>query len=101
MKERLTIKKFLIVVDDVWNKNYANWNILQAPFVVGQYGSKIIVTARSGLHQSCVQFAFIVWDNCLLRTDCWSLFAEQAFENGDSSPHPKLEEIGRERVKKL
>ena len=32
--------------------------------------------------------------------DCWSLFAKHAFEKGDSSPHPKLEEIGKEIVKK-
>ncbi|CBI23831.3 unnamed protein product, partial [Vitis vinifera] len=31
---------------------------------------------------------------------CWSLFARHAFDNGDSSPYPKLEEIGKEIVKK-
>ena len=34
LKGRLSRKKFLIVLGDVWNENYANWNILQAPFVV-------------------------------------------------------------------
>ncbi|CBI23830.3 unnamed protein product, partial [Vitis vinifera] len=32
--------------------------------------------------------------------DCWSLFAKHAFENGDSSLHPELEEIGKGIVKK-
>ena len=32
--------------------------------------------------------------------DYWSLFAKHAFGKGESSPHPKLEEIGKEIVKK-
>ena len=32
--------------------------------------------------------------------DCWSLFAKHAFKNGDSSGHPKLEEVGKDVVKK-
>ncbi|RVW24512.1 putative disease resistance RPP13-like protein 1 [Vitis vinifera] len=32
--------------------------------------------------------------------DCWSLFAKHAFENGDSSLRPELEEIGKGIVKK-
>lgn len=33
--------------------------------------------------------------------DCWELFKNYAFVDGDSSLHPNLEEIGKEIVKKL
>ncbi|KAL6328726.1 hypothetical protein AAG906_003412 [Vitis piasezkii] len=88
LKERLSGKKFFLVLDDVWNENYNNWDRLQTPFTVGLPGSKIIVTTRSD------KVASLSFD------DCWSLFAKHAFENGDSSRHPELQEIGKEIVKK-
>ncbi|RVW30533.1 putative disease resistance RPP13-like protein 1 [Vitis vinifera] len=100
LKERLSRKKFCLVLDDVWNENYNNWDRLQTPFTVGLPGSKIIVTTRSDKVASVMRSVRIHHLGQLSFDDCWSLFAKHAFENGDSSLHPELEEIGKEIVKK-
>ncbi|XP_019079036.2 putative disease resistance RPP13-like protein 1 isoform X3 [Vitis vinifera] len=100
VKERLSKKKFLLVLDDVWNENYNNWDMLQTPFTVGLNGSKIIVTTRSDKVASVMRSVHIHHLGQLSFEDCWSLFAKHAFENGDSSLHPELEEIGKGIVKK-
>ncbi|KAL6328663.1 hypothetical protein AAG906_003348 [Vitis piasezkii] len=93
LKERLSRKKFCLVLDDVWNENYNNWDRLQTPFTVGLPGSKIIITTRSDKVASVMR-------SVRIHHLGQSLFAKHAFENGDSSLHPELQEIGKEIVKK-
>ena len=100
LKERLSRKKFLLVLDDVWNENYTNWEMLQTPFSVGGYGSKIIVTTRCDKVASVMRSDHAHHLEQLSFEDCWTIFAKHAFKNGDSGPHPKLEEIGKDIVKK-
>ena len=67
---------------------------------VGLDESKIIVTTRSVKVASVMRSVHTHHLEQLSFEDCWSLFARLAFENGDSSPYPKLEAIGKEIVKK-
>ncbi|XP_059596932.1 putative disease resistance RPP13-like protein 1 [Vitis vinifera] len=100
LKERISMKKFLLVLDDVWNEDSCDWDALRTPLIVGAKGSKIIVTTRS----TNVAFAMhAVRTHCLGRLsseDGWSLFKKLAFESGDSSGHPQLEAIGEKIVHK-
>ena len=100
MEERLSRKKFLLILDDVWNENYNDLESLQLPFSAALQGSKIIVTTRSGEVARVMRSIGIHHLGRLSPEDWWSLFSKHAFENGDSSPHPKLEEIGKEIVKR-
>ncbi|KAJ7947222.1 LRR and NB-ARC domain disease resistance protein [Quillaja saponaria] len=100
LKERLTGKKFLLVLDDVWNENYDNWEILRRPFNYGAEGSKIIVTTRSEKVALIMQTMPPHHLEPLSEDDCWLLFSKHAFCFSNSNEYPVLEKIGREIIKK-
>ncbi|KAL7162024.1 hypothetical protein ACSBR2_042488 [Camellia fascicularis] len=100
LKECLSGKKFLIVLDDVWNESYDNWDSLRNPFGYGEHGSRVIVTTRNESISSIMQTVPIHRLQQLSDEDCWKLFAKHAFEKGDCGAHPNPERIGKQIVKK-
>jgi len=99
LKECLTGKKFLLVLDDVWNETYVHWEALCKPFKYGAQGSKVIVTTRNDrvvLVAGAISHRLME----LPEEDCWSLFAKHAFQNGNSNAHGELEVIGRKIIEK-
>ncbi|KAJ7982367.1 Disease resistance protein [Quillaja saponaria] len=100
LKEILMEKKFLLVLDDVWNENRSNWEVLQSPFNYGTSGSKILVTTRSLKVASTMRSAQIHHLKQLSEEHCWKLFAAHAFGKGDCNANSSLEPIGRKIVAK-
>ncbi|XP_048318915.2 putative disease resistance RPP13-like protein 1 [Ziziphus jujuba] len=102
LKKELAGKKFLIVLDDIWNENYNDWKELSLPFNHGAQGSKIIVTTRNKKVADIMSTVPAPYHPELLEDeDCWKLFAKHAFHNiRDSSAHQVLEIFGKEIVKK-
>jgi hypothetical protein len=99
LKERLTGKKFLVVLDDVWEKNNAKWVVLRNALKFGAQGSKVIVTTRDHEVARIMDGKdHPITD--LSKEDCWSLFAKYAFPNGNFNAYPQLEEIGSQIVEK-
>ncbi|TKY49653.1 putative disease resistance RPP13 protein 1 [Spatholobus suberectus] len=49
LQESLRHRRFLLVLDDIWNGNYVDWNNLMDIFSTGKMGSKIIITTRDVL----------------------------------------------------
>ncbi|TYG87654.1 hypothetical protein ES288_A13G232600v1 [Gossypium darwinii] len=102
LRSLLNDKKFLLVLDDVWNENQAKWvelrNLLRS--IDGLRQSKIIVTTRS------LKVASLMSSICpyelkgLPFEDCLTLFTKWAFNDGDERHYPNLIRIGEEIVKK-
>ncbi|GMP46363.1 hypothetical protein CsSME_00014555 [Camellia sinensis var. sinensis] len=90
LKKLVSGKKFLIVLDDVWNENYDHWDSLSCPFRYGARGSRIIVTTRNERVASVMQTVPIHRLQELPFEDCWKLFAKHAFEKGDINSHLKI-----------
>ncbi|KAK7393194.1 hypothetical protein VNO78_21712 [Psophocarpus tetragonolobus] len=94
-------KKFLFVLDDVWNENYDNWDKFRSPFIhAGAHGSKIIVTTRSRHVASIMQTISPYNLSELSNEDSWNLFSKHAFDYGDLNLHQSLDKVGKEIVRK-
>ncbi|KAL6311831.1 hypothetical protein AAG906_025780 [Vitis piasezkii] len=94
-------KRFLIVLDDLWNEKYDQWDSLRSPLLEGAPGSKILVTTRNKNVATMMGGDKNFYElKHLSENDCWELFKKHAFENRNTNEHPDLVLIGREIVKK-
>ncbi|XP_020212530.1 disease resistance protein RGA2 [Cajanus cajan] len=98
LSNKLADKKFLLILDDVWNENRVKWVELKNLLQVGATGSKILVTTRSQTIASMM--GTIPSHNLegLPLEDSLSLFVKWAFKEGEEEKHPHLVNIGREIV---
>lgn len=81
LKEKLTGKRFLLVLDDIWNEKRDQWEALHTPLNYGAKGSKILVTTRSKKVSSIMRSNKILPLEQLEEEHCWKLFAKHAFED--------------------
>ncbi|KAM3302818.1 putative disease resistance RPP13-like protein 1 [Capsicum chacoense] len=96
LKEKLNGKRFLIVLDDVWNDNYREWDDLRNLFVQGATGSKIIVTTRKE-NVAQMMGSGAINMGILSSEASWALFKRHSLENRDPpKEHPELEEVGKQ-----
>lgn len=100
LREAVAGKRFLIVLDDVWSKNYSLWNTLKSPFRAGASGSKILVTTCSTDVALTVGTAEYYNLKLLSDDDCWSVFVKHAFEKRDVGLHRHMGSIRKKVVQK-
>ncbi|XP_022637882.1 putative disease resistance RPP13-like protein 1 [Vigna radiata var. radiata] len=99
LKEKLTGKKFFLVLDDNWNENKSKWEQVQKALEFGAPGSRLLVTTRS--EKVVVTMRSEKHLLQVLRKDyCWDLFAKHAFQSPNSQLDPDFMEIGKKIVKK-
>ncbi|KAK4709512.1 hypothetical protein R3W88_030437 [Solanum pinnatisectum] len=100
LKEILKGKRFLIVLDDMWNDNYNEWDDLRNPFVKGDVGSKIIVTTRKE-SVALVMGKEQISMGILSSEVSWSLFKRHAFEYMDPEEQRELKKVGKQIAAKF
>ncbi|KAJ8643402.1 hypothetical protein MRB53_005180 [Persea americana] len=100
LRKTVSGKRYLLVLDDVWNENQEAWLQLKSLLNVGKKGSKIIATTRSNIVANLMGTLPTHHLKGSSEEDCWSLFKQRAFPNRDEETYPDLVPIGREIVKK-
>ncbi|KAE8713711.1 Leucine-rich repeat containing protein isoform 2 [Hibiscus syriacus] len=102
LRSLLKDKKFLLVLDDVWNDNQERWvefrNILIS--MDGWSKSKIIVTTRSLTVARIMSSYPPIKLEGLPHEVCLNLFRKWAFNDGDERQHPNLMRIGEDIVRR-
>ncbi|XP_050259631.1 putative disease resistance protein RGA3 [Quercus robur] len=97
LQEKLRGRKFLLVLDDVWNENQEEWDRLKHTLMCGEKGSMLIVTTRI---EKIARVLPIHHIGCLSEDESWSLFKGRAFGLERVEERSELESIGKEIVKK-
>ncbi|GAU37603.1 hypothetical protein TSUD_365240 [Trifolium subterraneum] len=95
LKEKLSGKRFLLVLDDIWNENHMQWEALQTPFNYGAQGSKILVTTRSLKVVSIIQTNKEIRLKQLENEHCWQLFSKHAFQDENPQIDPDSKKIAK------
>ncbi|KAG2684875.1 hypothetical protein I3760_10G096100 [Carya illinoinensis] len=93
-------KRFLLVLDDVWNENRNKWIELTDLFNGGSHGSGIVVTTHSHNVSSISGPVYTHPLDGLPKDECLSLFVKCAFKEGEDKRHPNLLSIAEEIVEK-
>ncbi|TYI03894.1 hypothetical protein ES332_A11G374400v1 [Gossypium tomentosum] len=97
LKEKLSGKSFLLVLDDIWNEKYNDWTILRSPFGAG---TNIIVTTRLQIVSSMVKPLKAFHLDKLSDDDCLSIFTQHALNARNFDEHRQFKEIGEKIVRR-
>ena len=107
VQEMLQSKRYLLVLDDVWNKNQQlefglsqeKWNTLKSVLSSGSKGSSILVSTRDEVVATIMGTCQAHPLSGLSNNECWLLFKQYAF-GLYREERPDLVEIGKAIVKK-
>ncbi|XP_071719107.1 putative disease resistance RPP13-like protein 1 [Rutidosis leptorrhynchoides] len=94
LQERLLNKRFLLVLDDVWNEDQDKWDVLEKPRK-GAPGSKIIVTTRKTKVSKVMNCAEPYVLGILSVNDALSLLAKSALDEPNFHKHLSLISVAR------
>ncbi|KAJ0860272.1 putative P-loop containing nucleoside triphosphate hydrolase, leucine-rich repeat domain superfamily [Helianthus annuus] len=101
LRDHLTQKRFLLVLDDVWSESREDWETLVRPFYTCSPGSKIIVTTRKDILLKKLGYNSLYKHlESLSDDDALSLFALHALGVRNFDSHLSLKPHGEGIVKK-
>ncbi|CAI0428740.1 unnamed protein product [Linum tenue] len=110
IQEEICGRRFLFVLDDVWEENVESWEALGKYLKVGGSGSRVLVTTRSkevaeissrilklGTRSSMMESPYFL--EGLSLDESWSLMVEKAL-HGKVPQNPNVERTGKEILRK-
>ncbi|XP_031264013.1 putative disease resistance RPP13-like protein 1 [Pistacia vera] len=100
LKNNIAEKKFLLVLDDVWSRDYDLWEALKSPFLAGAPGSKIIVTTRSKDVASIMELEVCYNLELLPKDACWAIFENHVSRSRVITAGKSMELLQEKVVKK-
>lgn len=100
LHKQLNGKKYLLVLDDVWNEDSKKWTELKTYLLSGAEGSKILVTTRSLKVGQAMGTRRLFNLPCLTEENSWSLFKKLVFRDDGNPMIHQLESVGRKIMEK-
>ncbi|XP_048554157.1 putative disease resistance protein RGA1 [Triticum urartu] len=101
LRQSLTSKRYLIVLDDVWNSKDETWLDMLAPLQSADIGSRIMATSRMNTVPHILGASQMYTVNPLNSDDCWALLKEHAFPSDLGNVYPNLHPIGKQIAEKI
>ncbi|KAL4601284.1 hypothetical protein ACB092_11G260800 [Castanea dentata] len=99
LEREINGKRYMLVLDDVWNEDREKWSELKKILMGGAKGSRILVTTRSEIVAKISQPIQPHVLKGLEEQSAWSLFKKMAFEEGEEEMNASFLEIGKEILK--
>ncbi|KAM7481490.1 hypothetical protein LguiB_006073 [Lonicera macranthoides] len=90
----LDSKKFLLVLDNMWNEDQKKWTDLKDLLNCGSHRTKIITTTRKKTIVEIMGTLELYELKGLSNDECMSIFVKCAFKEGEEKQYSKLREIG-------
>ncbi|XP_075643434.1 putative disease resistance protein RGA4 [Castanea sativa] len=100
LRKKIDRKRYLLVLDDVWNEDPKKWLNLKDLLMGGARGSRILVTTRSDRVAKITKTVQPYLLEGLDKEKSWSLFKQMAFENGQESEKSIFKVVGMEILKR-
>ncbi|KAM1064628.1 hypothetical protein EV2_029431 [Malus domestica] len=100
LRRKIYGKKYLLVLDDMWNEDREKWCRLKDLLMGGAPGSRILITTRSQVVAmiSATTKSYIL--RGLDKEQSWTLFKKMAFEDGKEPENSTIKAVGKEIARK-
>ncbi|EXB70615.1 Putative disease resistance protein RGA4 [Morus notabilis] len=100
LRKEIGGKRYLLVLDDVWNEDAEKWRGLERLLMGGAKGSKVLVTTRSDRVAEITHTIRPYKLSGLDNVNSWSLFKRIAFHKGQEPENSTVLALGKEIVDK-
>ncbi|XP_068328821.1 disease resistance protein RGA2-like [Pyrus communis] len=100
LRKKVDGKKYLLVLDDVWNEDREKWLSLKNLLMGGGEGSRIIITTRSKTVATISDAAKSYTLRGLNEEQSWSLFKKMAYKDGNEPENSTIKAVGEEVARK-